>query len=119
MNGEQLFPNKDSVAIAKELELGDKSNEAGGYSQYGHNSEYWSTLGAAWAGLLTTAPDLTLLYQAVLGDEATRIIQEGTLREMCRCHTHGEVASVKLEEAVARGGLIFGDAPPSHWGLGL
>lgn len=128
MNGEQLHPNKDSLAIAKEIALGESSGSSGGggYNEFGHNSEYWRTLGAAWAGLLTTAHDLTLLYQALAGggalaydDTRRRILQEDTLRDMCRCHTHGEVASIKLEENVARGGLIFGDAPASHWGLGF
>ena len=33
---------------------------------YSYLSRYWRTLGAAWAGLITTAEDLSKLYQSLL-----------------------------------------------------
>ena len=121
MNGEQLFPNKDSLAIAKEVARREEGGGGGGYAAFGHNSVYWRNLGAAWAGLLTTPSDMATLYQVLVGGGqlpgGARILKEQTVRDMIRCHTHGDDASVMLDEDVRRGGNIFGDAPPSHWGL--
>ena len=65
--GEQLFPNKDSLAIAKEVEARREDGGGGGYGAFGHNSAYWRNLGAAWAGLLTTPSDMATLYQVLAG----------------------------------------------------
>ena len=118
MNGEQLYPNKDSLAIAREV-----ATTVGGYSQYGHNSTYWRTLGAAWAGLLTTANDLSRLYQVLvsggqLGD-GPRILRATTAREMLQCHTHGLADFVQSQDGVVQDGLINGSTPSSQWGLGF
>ena len=120
MNGEQLHPNKDSLAIAREVAAAG----IGGYSQYGHNSTYWRTLGAAWAGLLTTASDLSHLYQVLvsggqLGD-GPRILRATTVREMLQCHTRGLADFVQSQEGVVQqDSLIDGSAPSSQWGLGF
>jgi CubicO group peptidase (beta-lactamase class C family) len=134
MNGEQLHPNKDSLAIAREV-----ANAAGGpsaasasaasaYTMYGHNCEYWRNLGAAWAGLTTTTADLSTLFQTLLGGGqraggGERILSAETVRQMCRCHTHGPDASLagSLPPAIRSGecGSIWDDKPASHWGLSL
>jgi CubicO group peptidase (beta-lactamase class C family) len=121
MNGEQLYPNKDSLAIAREVATAGVG--ASGYSRYGHNSAYWRTLGAAWAGLLTTSSDLAHLYQVLacggkLGD-GPRILRSTTVCDMIHCHTHGLCDYVQPHDNAAHDGPFSGSTPSSQWGLGF
>lgn len=121
MNGEQLHPNKDSLAIAREVAMAGVGTT--GYSQYGHNSSYWRTLGAAWAGLLTTSGDLTHLYQVLvcggqLGD-VPRVLRSATVYDMLQCHTYGLSDYAQPHDDVSQGDSISSSTSSSHWGLGF
>jgi CubicO group peptidase (beta-lactamase class C family) len=109
--------------FAEQFQSKPGADASRGYGRYGHNSDWWRTLGAPWAGLLTTAADLARLFQAlVLGGAlpgGAHVLRAETLAAMTRCQTHGAGASVPLPRALQDSGVVFGGAPASHWGLSL
>ena len=114
---EPAFLNRGSIAIRKEVRRGAGQAEGGGgYSVFGHNSEWWRTLGAAWAGLLTTSADLTKLMQALLSGGGG-ILAEQTVQEMTRSHTHGPDASIRTLPSQVRQGPIWDGLAPISFGL--
>ena len=95
---------------------GQGGDAPSGYARCGHNCNYWRCLGAAWAGLLTTAGDMAVLYQLLLHGKLNglpRLLGPAAQAEFLRCHTRGPADGPVsgLPAEIRAGGRIYGNVP--------
>ena len=88
-------------------------------SSWDHNSVYWRTLGAPWGGLLSSAPDLALFYQAMLHGGALSPPESPRMRRPKRILQPENAALMTRHWHSARRDTCHDGSPASAWGLGF
>jgi CubicO group peptidase (beta-lactamase class C family) len=87
-------------------------------TDWGWNSDYWRTLGAAWGGMFSTVGDLTHYLQAILNGgelDGVRVFSRATVAAMLRDQTTPMPGIPAEQKAVHGWGLGWRLAPATGW----